>query len=197
MNLRILLPIFFFLVSSLVVSCTSDDHSDEVNNDSAVTIMEEPEISPEVELILRSDKNGAFRGMSLGMHRDTVLLKEDSITMLNESPESLVYQLTYSPNQDVDIEYAFNNYSNLIKIQADLYPQSEAEHARIFNELISYFKYRYGEPDFDSENELRWKNRLGEFELILKAQGNKKVKDIQIEFNPIIHTPSGMALLNK
>ncbi|WMJ75468.1 hypothetical protein RCC89_20235 [Cytophagaceae bacterium ABcell3] len=184
--------IFFAVISSLTISCSESENSD----DNSSYYYEETfdfEINPSIELIVKPAASGTFRGVSLGTLRDDVLKIEETTQIINDSPESIVYRVNYDVNQDVDVEYFFDDQSKVVKIQAYLYPQNKEEQKVAFKELLNYFEYSFGTPDFSSENQVIWKSRLGEFEIMLKKQGNVKVHDVEIEINPIVFTPSALS----
>lgn len=186
--------IIYFLIGMVIflASCSDDKPADTVSETQSPETEENIELSPEIQKILAPGE-GTFRGVNLGMTREEVKSKEDSLELVNETPEMLVYQLTYSPNQDADFEYTFDNSGRLVKIQANIYPTSQEEQKKAFNELSSYYYSKYGEPFAQDENMIHWKSVLGEHELILKKQGNVKVHDISIEINPIVNTPSAVS----
>lgn len=185
---------YHFLIGIFIffASCSTEKAADSVAEPLPIEAEEEFQVSPEMENILAAGE-GTFRNVNLGMLKQQVMDQEDTLEILNDSPEMLVYQLTYSPNQTADFEYSFDPSGRLVKIQANLYPTNEEEQKKAFNELIRFYYSKYGEPVSNNDHLIHWKSILGEHELILKRQGNVKVHDISIEINPIVNTPSAVS----
>jgi len=142
---------------------------------------------PALKKLLGDDTSGAFRGISLGQSREKVKLIESSEesaqlgdSLVSETDSLINYTISFTATEEADLIYYFTSDNKLKKIEADIYPPSEAIQTKLFNQLSSFYTARYGAGTQIDHTEVIW--NVKQSVVILKKTGNEKVHDLQLNF---------------
>jgi hypothetical protein len=89
--------------------------------------------------------SGHFRGHSIGDILDSVVLSEREF-LFKRTRDELNYSIPFSPTDSAhfDVAYVFDQFG-LFEIQVDIYPTTDKETARFFNDFKTIFQAKYGQ----------------------------------------------------
>lgn len=178
----------FFLLSVLLVSCNETETAKTPTSISEAIEQDIPDtneipLSENVKKIVKND-TGVFRGVDFYTAMSEVKKLEDTtqIVEIDEEEDYINYTLSLNPAESVDILYYFNNEQEVIKIEANVYPENLNSQKTLFDDFSNYFSNKYGEPVNKKDDQIIWKQ--GKTIVVMTKTGNEKVHDLKIEFQP-------------
>ena len=152
---------------------------------------EEQDISafdPALKKLLGTDTSGTFRGIDLGQSKEKVKVIEankassQGDSLISETDSIINYTISFTATEEADLLYYFTADNKLKKIEADIYPPSEAVQTKLFKQLTTFYSAKYGNGIEIDNNEVLWNIKQPQSVIILKKTGNEKVHDLQLSF---------------
>jgi hypothetical protein len=146
-----------------------------------------------IDSLIKTD-TGIFRGVTFGMPIEKVKELEKKSELEEESEELLDYIINYNFPESAEVLYYKDEREQVSKIEAVIYPEGKDSQKKVFDELLKYYKGRYGEPVLTEGDTLRWQSPLDNFVLLLSKKDGQKVHDINLIFKSADKQATGKAL---
>ncbi|TAH26729.1 MAG: hypothetical protein EAZ07_03490 [Cytophagales bacterium] len=127
-----------------------------------------------------------IRGIDWNSTLSDVSSIEDSKTVVEQGDDYINYLIPISTNEQCDLIYYFNEAAIVQKIELNIYPQNEASRAKLYEEFIKYFNFKYGLPTSEISEVKIWNHSESNTYVEIRMLGNSKIHDLQIDIKNLL-----------
>ncbi len=110
---------------------------------------EEPSPPTPVEMILKAEEGGHFRGNTIGDNIQEVLARE-STNIVHNMPDEITCRIPLDIKKSTFYEITYNfNEQGLYVIEMDIFPKTTKDTKELFDSFKGFYDTRYGKSTVD------------------------------------------------
>jgi hypothetical protein len=184
------------ITASLLWSCGSSDEkkTEETGDTTAQQLVSTDtadmleNYSATTQLLFKTSK-GIFRGSDFTSLLSSAIKREDSISNIEKTANSLKYNVIFNEIESADITYYYDKDSIITKIQVVVFPKNKESQDTLFSNVSRYLNQKYGVAAEASATKVVWNVLEYKVSVIMQKAGNSKVYDLVLNFNPLQEQP--------
>ena len=138
---------------------------------------------------------GVFRGVNLGLNKESVKRKEAGFSnseLQEEGLDHLDYMISLGSLENTDLTYRLNDRGNVSSIEVNIYPNSKVSQDSIFREFEDYFTKLYGTGVVINPDYKKWEQKKSDLRIEMQKKGTQKIHDINITFSYLTRESAGV-----